>query len=40
MLFLPKLIPALCPDFAQKRVMFIVILLFVLVVIFFDRKPQ
>ena len=39
-LLVPKCVPAFCPDFAQKWVMLIVVLLFVLFVIFFHRKPQ
>jgi hypothetical protein len=39
-LLVPKDIPAFYPDFAQKWVMLIAVLLFVLFVIIFDGKPQ
>jgi hypothetical protein len=39
-LLFPKRIPAFCPDFAQKWVMLIVVLLFVLFAVVFYGLPQ
>jgi hypothetical protein len=39
-LLVPKSFPAICPDFAQKWVMLVIILLDVLFAVVFNRKPQ